>query len=287
MPTVNYLWDPISDNIVREVDENGNVIVDYTTEPGYHGAVISEHRDGQSYYPHHDGQGNTRALTDDQGNVTDTFAYTANGELTERTGTTPTPFQCGGEHGYYTDQTTGEIMVRRRDYDPPLGRWLSVDPSGFIDGINLYQYVRNNPISLVDPSGLQAELEFHNCICKCRCNTIACVDAAVAAILARLLTSVEFDEHGRRQGGPGDAYRHCMWNCIMVMYLSITEACAKCIADNHEERNRAEGSPQEHIDMDLHNNEVGRRVGRGCWSVLCCADRCVERLNVGELVTIR
>ena len=156
MPTTHYFWDPISDNIIQERDETGNVTVEYTTEPGYHGAVISEHRNGQTYYHHHDGQGNLRALTSDQGEVTDTFAYTSNGELTERTGTTPTPFQFGGEHGCYTDQTTGEVMMRRRDYDPAQGRWLSVDPSGFIDGMNLYLYVHNRVTRFSDPSGHQA-----------------------------------------------------------------------------------------------------------------------------------
>lgn len=287
MPAVNYLWNPLSDNIDEEYDDDGNVLASYTHEPGLHGRLISEHRNGHTYYHHYDAQGNTVAITDENGNVTDTIAYTANGEVTERTGTTETPFQFGGEHGYYTDLETGEISVRRRDYEPPIGRWLSLDPAGLLDDINRYRYVRNNPISLIDPSGLQAELEFHDCICKCGCNTIACLDAAVAATLARFLTSLEFDAHGRRQGGPGDAYRHCMWNCIMVMYLSISEDCAKCIADNHEERNRAEGSPQEHIDMDLHNNEVGRRLGRDCWTALCCMDNCAHAYNVGDLVTIR
>jgi YD repeat-containing protein len=42
---------------------------------------------------HYDAQGSTLAVTDDDQNVTDTFAYTAFGEVTERTGTTEVPFQ--------------------------------------------------------------------------------------------------------------------------------------------------------------------------------------------------
>ena len=168
MPTVNYLWNPINDSIVREFGDDGNVLAEYTTEPD--GRLISESRDGVEYQHHYDAQGNTRALTNDQGEVTDTFAYNASGEVTERTGTTPTPFQFGGEHGYYTDQTTGEIMARRRDYDPAQGRWLSVDPlirnitsnvmrliaaySGTIPDDNPYTYVANRPLVFVDPSGL-------------------------------------------------------------------------------------------------------------------------------------
>jgi len=177
MPTTYYEWDPISDNIVAERDENGNVIVEYTTEPGYHGAVINEHRNGQTYYHHNDGQGNLRALTNDQGEVTDTFAYTSNGELTERTGTTPTPFQFGGQHGYYTDPETNELMVRQRILEPQLGRWLSADPLRLADialiphrlafepllierllevwpETQFYTYVDNDPVNSIDPSGL-------------------------------------------------------------------------------------------------------------------------------------
>jgi RHS repeat-associated protein len=186
MPTTYYEWDPNNDNIIAEYDENGNVIVEYTTEPGLHGAVISEHRNGQTYYHHHDGMGNTVALTNDQGDVTDTIAYTANGEVTERTGNTPSPYQYKGEHGYYTDHTTGEVMVRRRDYDPRLGRWLSTDPivaverqqhqqligelQTAVDGsissdalkaiveadarsTNPFWHAANNPVMATDPSG--------------------------------------------------------------------------------------------------------------------------------------
>lgn len=42
-------------------------------------------------------------------------------------------------------------------YSPTLGRWLERDPIGYIDGLNLYQYVRGNPTGYVDPSGLIQE----------------------------------------------------------------------------------------------------------------------------------
>ncbi|WP_340617101.1 RHS repeat protein [Xenorhabdus entomophaga] len=40
-----------------------------------------------------------------------------------------------------------------RYYQPWVGRWLSADPAGTVDGLNLYRMVRNNPISLFDPDG--------------------------------------------------------------------------------------------------------------------------------------
>ena len=44
-----------------------------------------------------------------------------------------------------------------RYYAPWLGRWTSCDPAGQVDGLNPYQYVRSNPVKLVDPTGRQAQ----------------------------------------------------------------------------------------------------------------------------------
>ncbi|ABS48272.1 putative insecticidal toxin complex protein [Yersinia pseudotuberculosis IP 31758] len=53
--------------------------------------------------------------------------------------------------------TTGLYYYGYRYYQPWLGRWLSADPAGTIDGLNLYRMVRNNPIKLVDRDGLQPD----------------------------------------------------------------------------------------------------------------------------------
>lgn len=41
-----------------------------------------------------------------------------------------------------------------RYYQPWAGRWLSADPAGTIDGVNLYRMVQNNPVTLHDSNGL-------------------------------------------------------------------------------------------------------------------------------------
>ncbi len=42
-----------------------------------------------------------------------------------------------------------------RYYAPWLLRWISADPLGDVDGLNLYAMVGNNPVSFVDPDGSQ------------------------------------------------------------------------------------------------------------------------------------
>ncbi|MDE1482746.1 RHS repeat-associated core domain-containing protein [Xenorhabdus bovienii] len=49
---------------------------------------------------------------------------------------------------------TGLYYYGHRYYQPWLGRWLSADPAGTVDGLNLYRMVRNNPITYTDFGGL-------------------------------------------------------------------------------------------------------------------------------------
>jgi len=40
-------------------------------------------------------------------------------------------------------------------YHPTLGRWVQRDPSGYVDGMSLYEYVRSSPTMGLDHAGLQ------------------------------------------------------------------------------------------------------------------------------------
>ena len=58
--------------------------------------------------------------------------------------------------GKLRDDATGFYCYEYRYYAPFIGGWLSPDPLGAVDGLNLYQFVHNNPIRLVDPDGLDS-----------------------------------------------------------------------------------------------------------------------------------
>jgi RHS repeat-associated protein len=64
-------------------------------------------------------------------------------------------FQPFGFAGGLYDDDTGLVRFGARDYDAYAGRWTAKDPILFDAGsANLYAYVSNNPIMLLDPTGL-------------------------------------------------------------------------------------------------------------------------------------
>jgi RHS repeat-associated protein len=55
--------------------------------------------------------------------------------------------------GMERDEETGLAYHSARYYMPWLGRWCSADPVIIKDGLNLFRYVNNNPISYIDTNG--------------------------------------------------------------------------------------------------------------------------------------
>ena len=60
------------------------------------------------------------------------------------------------------DQESGLSYHGARYYAPWLGRWTACDPTALTDGLNLYSYGHNNPLTFSDPSGTQGENETIN-----------------------------------------------------------------------------------------------------------------------------
>lgn len=151
-----FLWDGVN---LRQESQAGVVEADYTLapqpEPQPYGDLVSQHRDTDSSFYHFDALGSTRVLTDAGETVTDEATYRAFGETAASSGTTAHPFGWVGRPGYYQDEETGLADLRRRKYDPATGAFTTEDPLGFQAESDFYRYVRNNPATQTDPSGLK------------------------------------------------------------------------------------------------------------------------------------
>lgn len=69
----------------------------------------------------------------------------------------PTEVEVGAKRYRYSgkerDEETRLYYHGARYYVPWLGRWTATDPIGLRDGVNLYSYVSNRPVTLLDPNG--------------------------------------------------------------------------------------------------------------------------------------
>lgn len=59
-------------------------------------------------------------------------------------------YRFGGKE---LDRATGLYYFGQRYYVPWMGRWLTPDPAGPVDGINLFLYAYDNPTTFIDPTG--------------------------------------------------------------------------------------------------------------------------------------
>jgi RHS repeat-associated protein len=119
----NFLWDDGSayGDVVYEYDNSGTGLASDVLDGNQ---LISQTRGSTTNYFLHDGQGSTSGLTSTTGAVTDTYSYTAFGELFASTGTTVNPYRYTGQQ---FDTSTGLYSPLARYYNPVLGSFLSQD----------------------------------------------------------------------------------------------------------------------------------------------------------------
>lgn len=118
------------------------------------GLISSVSSDGSEIrYFHYNSRGDTIALSDENGRVTDKYVYDEFGRILDSEGSTFNPFKFVGQFGVM-DEGGGLYFMRARYFDANYGVFLSEDPYGFSDNWNLYSYVNQNPINKIDPHGL-------------------------------------------------------------------------------------------------------------------------------------
>ena len=155
--TIRFLYD--GDQLIAETNATGTITAKYVFGPGLDEPLKMVRGSTTSYF-HVDGLGSVVGLTDTTGTVVEKYRYDVYGQVQITTASdTVLPQSAVGNRFLFTgrelDTETGLYYYRARYYDAKLGRFLSRDPVGYTAGLNLYAYVDNNPLSFVDPLGLE------------------------------------------------------------------------------------------------------------------------------------
>ncbi len=107
-----------------------------------------------AYYYHNDHLNTPRVMTNSSGTVAWKASYNAFGHADiDASSTITNNLRFPGQ---YYDAETGLHYNWNRYYDPRTGRYLTPDPVGLEEGINLFTYTENNPVNKVDSNGLAA-----------------------------------------------------------------------------------------------------------------------------------
>ncbi|MCP4969264.1 MAG: RHS repeat-associated core domain-containing protein [Arcobacter sp.] len=142
--TISYLYN--KNQVVQEY-ENDILSMQYIYSESIDDPIAFI-KNNKTYFYLKDRQGSIIAITDKNGNTVESYSYNSFGKIEIKDQNGQVILKSNYNNAYtYTgrrlDSESGLYYYRNRMYSAELGRFLSEDPKGFIDGYNLYAYVRN------------------------------------------------------------------------------------------------------------------------------------------------
>ena len=149
-----YVYD--GEDIALEYDGTNTFLARYSHGDQVDQPLILQKAGLGFFYYHSNHQGSITHLTDNSGNVANSYVYDSYGRRSQVIESVIQPYSYTGRE---FDVESGLYFYRARYLDANTGRFLSEDPIGFGGkDQNLYRYVTNNPSNWVDPFGLEVLL---------------------------------------------------------------------------------------------------------------------------------
>jgi RHS repeat-associated protein len=227
----NYLLETDSGNVLQAV---------MTNEPLDYGNLVSQRiKTGAAswspIYYHYDALGSTRKMTNNSGSVQNTYVYNAWGESVSISELIGNRFRWVGQLGYYYDDDSDDYYIRARYYDPPSGRFASVDVV-VIHEKQVYLYVNSNPMTGADPSGEKPPF-WARWTCYVECASCGATLTAIGLSTCAII----WDCASERCAGigeppplvratPRNSFKLCMKDCIVTGLVANKVQIALAVA---------------------------------------------------------
>jgi RHS repeat-associated protein len=198
-----YVYDGY--NLIEETNAAGAAVALYSQGENVD-EPLAGLRSGTTSYYEVDALGSITSLTNAAGAIASNYTYDSFGNLVATSGSIVNNFRYTGRE---LDSETSLYYYRSRYYDPAAGRFVSEDPFRYNEGWeNLYSYVTNSPLNLIDPLGLWPQPPMTSPIVPILmcpwCNQFA----NGSALMWQNYKRMEETKWVR-----GDKYYHCIANC--------------------------------------------------------------------------
>lgn len=155
--TTTYVYN--KNQVVQEYEEdtltNTYIYASYIDDP------IAYKYNSNTYFFIKDRLYSIQAVTNSVGDIVESYSYNAFGIMSIKDANGNVILNSNVNNSItYTgrryDSESGLYYYRNRMYSAELGRFIQRDPKGYVDGMNLYAYVKNNPLKYLDPMGTTA-----------------------------------------------------------------------------------------------------------------------------------
>ena len=170
-PWFQYVWGPrhADELVCRDERRYSTTLAQLNDGVAGGGTSSGGSTSGGRLFQHHDRGWNVRAVTDETGAVLERYLYDPHGKPTVLNPTSTTVLassqlpggpQSGQAYGFTNqryDRETGLWYFKHRYLDDGLGRFISRDPAGYVDGMNLY--TAYFVLIGADPMGLAVSFE--------------------------------------------------------------------------------------------------------------------------------